>query len=166
MPRLRLAIAAAAGTALALLFFGQSAQHLEKYYSKYAEETSFDFHYGFDEAMEFAYDNRALYDQVLVFHVNEPYIYLLADEAIQPGDARQRMTVERFEDGFNWITQFDNIYFSARNWVDPPEDIPVDDLATVFQTFEENGDVAYEVRTGEVEGRGMIMVIYKPGLYG
>ncbi|CAN5624844.1 hypothetical protein BH23CHL4_BH23CHL4_18780 [soil metagenome] len=31
-----------------------------------------------------------------------------------------------------------------------------------FQTYYPNGDVAYEIRTGQVPNRGLLMIVFKP----
>jgi len=35
-------------------------------------------------------------------------------------------------------------------------------MDTVFQSHYPDGEVAYEIRTGEVPDRGMVMLIYRP----
>ena len=77
--------------ALAGRLFAQSAQHMDRYFSNYAEETSFDYHYGLDGALDFAARNRSIYNEIWVAHVNEAYIYLLFGEEIDPEEARQEM---------------------------------------------------------------------------
>ena len=153
---------AAAGVVLTLALIGQSAVHFERFFSNYASETSMDFHYGFDEAIMFAAENQSIYNEIWVAHVNEPYIYLLFNEKIDPYEARLTMDMVRGEGDYNWVRQYDNFFFTPRIWFDPPNEIDLNTLTTVFQSFDPNGDVAYEVRSGEVPGRGLTMVIFKP----
>jgi hypothetical protein len=160
--RMRIAVIAVAGAALAVLFLGQSVRHMDAYFSNYGAETGFDFHYGFNAALAFAVRNQQLYDEIWVAHVNEPYIYLLFDQQIDPEEARQTMVMIRDPGAYNWVSQYENFYFTSRIWVDPPADIPLQDLPVAFQTFHPNGEIAYEVRAGEVPGRGLVMVIYRP----
>ncbi|MGD9711108.1 MAG: ArnT family glycosyltransferase [Thermomicrobiales bacterium] len=152
----------AAGAALAVLLVVQSAQHMDAYFSRYAEETSFDFHYGIDGAIEFAVRNQSIYDEIWMAHVNEGYIYLLFHERIDPAEARQEMTLRRVPGAYNWVMAYENFRFTSRIWVDPPAALGVENMAAVFQTFYPNGEVAYEVRAGEVPDRGLVMVILKP----
>ena len=48
------------------------------------------------------------------------------------------------------------------NWVDPPAELDIESMATVYQSFYPDGEVAYEVRAGEVPGYGLMMVIFRP----
>lgn len=150
------------GAAIGMLFVAQSAQHLDRYFSNYAAESASDFHYGFAEAVDFTLRNQILYDEIWVAHVNEPYIYYLFYGEMDPAKARERYTVLRDPNGYNWITELDNFRFTSRIWLPPPTDIPVDDMDIAFQSFYPNGEVAYEIRTGQVANRGNVMLVYKP----
>ncbi len=158
----RLGVPIVAGFLFALLLVTQTAQHLDSYFARYGDETGFDFHYGLKEALAFAEQNKSIYNEVWVAHVNEPYIYLLFDNEIDPELARRNMLLQRNPGLYNWVTEYENYRFTSRVWFDPPADINVADMTTVFQTFHPDGEVAYEVRTGEVPGKGLVMVIFRP----
>jgi 4-amino-4-deoxy-L-arabinose transferase-like glycosyltransferase len=151
-----------AGAALALLFVAQSAEQNDRYFSDFAAESASDFHHGFPEVVDYTLRNQILYDEIWIAHVNEPYIYYLFLDEMDPAQARERYTILRDPNGYNWVTEMDNLHFTARIWMPPPEDLPIAEMDIALQTFYANGDVAYEVRTGMVPNRGYVMVVYKP----
>lgn len=158
----RRAMLAIGAGVIVVLFVAQSAQHLDRYFSRYGDESATDFHDGFEEAVNFALRNQQLYDEIWIAHVNEPYIYFLFQGQMDPAGARERFTILRDPNGYNWVTELDNFRFTARIWLPPPADIPVEEMVTTFQTHYPNGEVAYEIRTGEVPNRGMVMLVFRP----
>lgn len=141
-----------------------AGHHLHTYEAQYPLENKLTFHDGLEPMIDWAWEHHDAYDQVWITSVNEPYIFLLFYGEVDPQDARPELVIQRDPPAFNWIVRYQNFYATPRMYILPPEDISISGMVPVYQTRGVDGEVAFEARSGTVNGRGKVLVIFRPDM--
>lgn len=132
------------------------------YFGDYPDEVLEEFQYGVDGVVEYALAHEADYDEIWVTDTNQPYIYVLFFGEWSPNDVHEGLVIRRNPPGFNAGVALGRFRFVQGIRSDPPSDIHAGDLDLVFSTTYPNGQTAYEVRAGEIPGRGRVLLIARP----
>lgn len=139
---------------------GQLRQYFRDY-PKYGPEMVV-MHYGLEDAVAYAIDHRTEYDEIWITNTNQPYIYVLFYGDWEPNDYQGGLVVRRNPPFFNSVIAFQNFRFPAGIRGGPPDDIQPANLTRIFTTTYPGGQIAYDVREGNVPDRGKVLLIYRP----
>jgi 4-amino-4-deoxy-L-arabinose transferase-like glycosyltransferase len=127
------------------------------YFESYPRRTSTArfFQYELQQALGFARAHEAEYDQIWITGGNEPYIYVLFYNQWPPSDVHQQLVIRRAPPAFNQIETIGKYHFGD------PSNIKPDALAILETIRDPDGKPVYEVRGGESNERGRVLVVRK-----
>jgi 4-amino-4-deoxy-L-arabinose transferase-like glycosyltransferase len=96
-----------------LLFaFLSITYYFEDYYNHYAKQFSYDWQYGYKEAVQYSMDVRDEYEAIYLTDIfGRPYIYTLFYGRYDPKDFRKEARVQRETVGFVNVLGVDKFYF-------------------------------------------------------
>lgn len=122
--------------AFSYLFFAlfNISYYFEEYYKHYANQFSYDWQYGYKDAVTYAHQVEDEYDAIYLTNAfGRPYIYSLFYTKYDPKEFRKKAVVNREALGFATVLGFDKYYFD-RNllpkdktkkvlYIDVPKDV-------------------------------------------
>ena len=114
------------------------------------------FQYGLEQALGYARDQQASYDEIWLADTTAGYIYVLFYAAWPPSDVHQRLEVRRAPGRFNRVGAFDKYRFGE------PDGVRRNDLPILYSVRAPGGRTAYVVRGGAAQGHGRILLIHRP----
>jgi len=128
----------------------------EDYFGDYGAQVAPQFQYGLEQALGYARDQQAGYDEIWLADSTAGYIYVLFYAAWPPSDVHQRLEVRRAPGRFNRVGAFDKYRFGE------PDGVGRGDLPILYSVRAPGGRTAYVVRGGAAQGHGRILLIYRP----
>src|SRR5439155_1524921 len=82
----------------------------EDYFGDYGAQVAPQFQYGLEQALGYARDQQAGYDEIWLADTTAGYIYVLFYAAWPPSDVHQRLEVRRAPGRFNRVGPFDKLH--------------------------------------------------------
>lgn len=118
-----------------LFVFLNIGYYFETYYKHYAKQFSYDWQYGYKEAVEYSHQVQDDYDVIYLTNAfGRPYIYTLFYTKYDPKLFRKNATVHRETVGFVNVPRIDKYYFDRSLipqdklkktlYIDVPKDVP------------------------------------------
>jgi 4-amino-4-deoxy-L-arabinose transferase-like glycosyltransferase len=125
------------------------------YFGEYPDTVVWHYQYGLEEALAFARERQAEYDEIWVDRTNQPYILVLFFTRADPSTVHRELNVRRQPPHFNSVSSFGKYRFG-----DPFNGARAT-LPVLYTIARPPGQARYEVRGGMHNGR-QILLVRKP----
>ena len=140
----------------------ETGRNLRRYFTDYPTQAASQYSYGMKEALAFARQHEAEYDEIWVADSNQPYIFVLFYNAWPPEDVHRNLQVRRNPPGWNEVEAIGKYRFPREIYGSAPADIHQENLPLLYSVPYPDHSIAYEVRGGIVPGRGRVLLIDRP----
>jgi len=113
------------------------------------------YQYGVEQAVRYAHEHEAEYDEIWLTDINEAYIYVLFYTRWPPTQVHQTIEVQRHPPEFNEVEKLGKYNFGALPSAEPGRLPPVEEIPRA------SGIPAYEIRAGILQDRGRVLWVHR-----
>jgi 4-amino-4-deoxy-L-arabinose transferase-like glycosyltransferase len=154
--RFRIALLVAIGIVAGVVIGVELVDRYRDYFQAYPVHQAWAFQYGLDQALAYAREHEAEYQEIWVTDTTQPYIYVLFYSDWSPKDTQHDLNMDQLAPGFAWVEQYGKYRFPV------PGDVRGYPFTVLFTVLRPDGNPAYEVRLAEPPGHGRVLWIGRP----